>query len=90
MVLVTPFQEKKKQRYLILILVIAIFGTVFVVWSRFFNREPPAPHILPQKPQEIKINFDMLKSDILKELKPFEKIAPFEGEAGRGNPFIPY
>lgn len=90
MVIVTPFQEKKKQRYLLFILGIAIFGMVFTFWYRSFRREPSSPRVLPQKPPEIKINFEMLKSPILTKLQPFEKIAPFEDEVGRGNPFIPY
>ena len=90
MVLVTPFQGNKKQRYLLLLLGIAILGMVFTLWYRSLSKEPSSSHILPQKPPEIKINFNMLKSDILKELETFKKIVPFEDEAGRGNPFIPY
>jgi len=90
MVIVTTLQGNKKQRYLLLLLGIAILGIVFALWYRFFNREPSSPRTLPQKPSEIKINFDILKSPILRELKPFEKIVPFEDEVGRENPFIPY
>ena len=91
MVIVTPFQEKKKQRYLLFLLGIAILGMVFAFWySRYFKREPSSSHVLPQKPAEIKIDFDMLKSPILTELQPFEKIAPFEEGAGRENPFVSY
>jgi uncharacterized membrane protein YpjA len=91
MVIVTPFQEKKKQRYLLFLLGIAILGIIFTFWySRYFKREPSSSHVLPPKPPEIKINFEMLKSPILTELQPFENIAPLEEGAGRENPFIPY
>jgi hypothetical protein len=90
MVIVTTFQGNKKQRYLFLLLGIAILGMVFALWYRFLSRKPSSSHILPQKPPEIKIDFNMLKSPILRELKPFEKIVPLEDEVGRENPFIPY
>ena len=90
MVIVTTLQGNKKQRYLLLLLGIAILGMVFVLWYRSLSKEPSSSHILPQKPPEIKINFDMLKSDILANLESFDPITPFEGEVGRGNPFIPY
>ncbi len=90
MVLVTSFQTKKKQRFLFFFLGIAIFGMVFTLWYKFLNKKPSSVHVLPQKPAEIKINFDILKSPILTELQPFERIVPFENEAGRQNPFIPY
>lgn len=91
MVLITPFQEKKKQRYLILILILAVLSTAFIVWYRFLPKHPSAPRILPEKPPKIIINFDILKNPLLANLAPFEGIPPFNpDEAGRSNPFQPY
>lgn len=90
MVIVTPFQQKKKQRYLFLVLGIVIFGMIFALWYRSSQRAPSSPRVLPQKPPEININFDILKSPILTELRPFTDITPFKGEVGRENPFRLY
>ena len=91
MVIVTPFQEKKKQRNLIFILILAIFGIVFLVWYKFFPKRSSTPRVLPEKPAKITINFNVLKNPFLTELTPFEGITPFKPEdAGRNNPFNPY
>ncbi len=52
---------------------------------------------------ELKINFNVLKNPLLKELQPFPELKPLEestttvkgkieitGEKGRKNPFLPY
>lgn len=96
MVIVTPFQEKKKQRYKIFILIAAILGLFFVAWYKFFPKQPSAPRALPQKPERIDINFGVLKNPILDPENP-AKLTSFEGvpvfnpqDAGRSNPFQPY
>ena len=91
MVIVTPFQEKKKQRYKIFILIAAILGLFFVAWYKFFPKQPSALRALPQKPERININFDVLKNPILTKLFPFDPVPNFKPEdAGRNNPFQPY
>ena len=91
MVIVTPFQAKKKQRYLILILVVSLLGIGFVVWYKFLPQQPKTSHTLPQKPPEIDINFDVLKNPFLSKLSPFEGIPYFNpADAGRSNPLQPY
>lgn len=91
MAIVTPFQEKKKQRYLILILILAALGIAFIVWYRFLPRQAATMHVLPEKPEKININFDFLKNPLLTKLTPFEGIRPLNPEdSGRSNPFQPY
>jgi len=91
MVIVTPFQQKKKQRNLIIILILALFGAAFLIWYKFFSKKPSAPRLLPEKPAKITINFNVLKNPFLTELTPFKEITPFKPEdAGRSNPFNPY
>lgn len=87
---ITPFIEpKRKKQYLFLLLGALIVGALFLIWNYFLAK--PTPIISqPQPPPEIKINFEVLKSPILKQLEPFETISPFEGEIGRENPFVPY
>lgn len=91
MVIVTPFQVKKKQRYLVLILILSLLGIGFVVWYKFLPKQSTGSHVLPQKLPEIKIDFDVLKNPLLLKLSPFEGIPPFNPEdAGRSNPFQSY
>lgn len=89
MAIITPFRERKKLRYLLFVLGIALVGTIFFVWWGFFAKPTPLPPP-PPPPPEIKINFEVLESPILKEFQPFEEIPPFEEEIGRENPFLPY
>jgi hypothetical protein len=91
MVIVTPFQEKKKQRYLVLIIILAILGTAFIIWYKVLPKQSSTPRVFSEKQPEIKINFDVLKSPILTKLSPFKGIPLFKPEdAGRSNPFQPY
>ena len=82
-------KEKKKEKYLIFALAIVLIFTIIVIWRGFFIKpkliSPPAP-----KPPEIKINFEILKNPILKNLQPFEEIKPTTESVGRENPFVPY
>jgi hypothetical protein len=89
---ITFVEERRKLRYLFLVLVMVVLITIFVLWRGFFVKEklpflPPSPEVPIKK---IVINFEILKHPILEELQPFEKIPPFEGKIGRENPFIPY
>jgi len=88
---ITLLEEKKSKNYLIIILGIIIFLAIFIfVWRGFLIKpEGVSPSII-QKPPEIKINFEILNSSVLKELEPFEEIKPTEETIGRENPFLPY
>lgn len=91
---ITIIQEKKKQRYLILVLSLIIFAILFVVWLGFSRSKatPPvsvSPSAIYTFPQ-VKINWQLLENIRLEPLQPFEEISSFEGEFGRNNPFIPY
>ncbi len=85
-------KQKKKQRYLLLILGIVILAVFLVLKFDYFKKEKV---FSPQPPQnfsneEIKIDFSIFKNSFLKELQQFEKPALFEGRKGRENPFLPY
>lgn len=87
---ITFTQEKKKQRYLILVLASLVFLTVFFVWLSLTSapEEPlPPPAFTPPK---VKIDFETLKGQDIKDLVPFQGIEEFKGELGRDNPFILY
>lgn len=84
-------EEKKRQRYLILFLILVLVVTSFVVWWGFFREKKIVPSTIPiVPPREIKINFELLESPALKDLRPFTEVSPFTAELGRENPFIPY
>jgi len=82
------FQQRKKQRYLIGAFIVMVLAILVIIWQGFLLKPKPPIEIL--KPPEIKINFEVLKSPILENFQPLEKISPFEEEAGRENPFLPY
>jgi len=84
-------KQKKIQRILILIFIIVLLIIATVIWQGFFKEEKETfleELILPR--EEVKIDFDFLKSPFLEELQPFSEIEPLEEEIGRENPFIPY
>jgi len=85
-------QEKKKQKYLIIVFGIIVLVTVIVLWFGYFRKEKSIFVFAPVSPYytEIKIDFAALGNAFLKELQPFEKTVPFEGVKGRSNPFLPY
>jgi hypothetical protein len=85
-----PSSQDKKQKYLIYVLGVAILGIVFMLWYRFYQKPQPPQILVPTPPQEIRINFGVLENPVLKESEPFKEIPPFEGIAGRENPFTPY
>lgn len=87
-------EEKKRQKYLIMVFVAVALTSAVVVWQGYFKKEElsPTPGFLFR---EIKIKFDVLEGPVLKELQPFEEISlegllPFETNIGRENPFISY
>jgi len=85
-------QAQKKQRYLILILTLAICAILLVIWLGFFRT--PAPVVPVSSPMvaqpKIEINWDVLKDTKLEALKTFEQIPDLKGKAGRENPFTSY
>lgn len=90
---ITFLEKRRRLQYLFLILGIVSLITLIVLWQGFFVKKTPEifPIEVPPKPlKKIEIDFEALKSPQLEELRPFEKIPPYEGEIGRENPFSPY
>jgi hypothetical protein len=87
---ITFTQERKKQRYLILILALAILGVLGIVWWGFLS--VPDEEALPPAFtfQKVEINFGILDRDDLTGLSHFEGVPVFEEQTGRENPFLPY
>ena len=95
-------QQRNTQKSLILAFVVVTAITAMVIWQGFLKGEEGVfvDETFAPSSQEIKINFDTLKSPALEilqpfsEIKPLKEVAPVEGGAiekpGRENPFIPY
>ena len=84
-------QQRKKQKYLIVIVMAMFVITAVLLWSGYFRKpEPVLEEALVGSIKEIKIDFDVLENPFLQESQVFEKIPSFEGEIGRENPFLPY
>lgn len=90
-------KKRKKQKHLVMALVVAIPILVFIFWYGFL-REEKAPIDRTTLPREsfskVNINFQVLENPILQELVPFPKLpsspSASEGELGRNEPFLPY
>jgi len=85
-------QQRKKQKYLTIIVAAVFIITAVILWFGYFRKAEPVSEIIPSLSsiKEIKIDFDVLENPFLQESQIFEKILPFEGEIGRKNPFSPY
>ncbi|MFH1401515.1 MAG: hypothetical protein ABIG40_00955 [Parcubacteria group bacterium] len=86
------FSEKgNRQKYLIIFLIVIVLITIFVLRKNIFKTPvsflPPAEVFLVKS---IEINFEVLKSPVLKALQLPEAEKPFEGKVGRENPFVSY
>jgi len=89
---ITFLQERKRQKYLLPILVVLILVIGLVLWGGFFTeRGAPLAPLLPERLiEEAEINFQVLENPVLEKLQPFEKIPPFLEEVGRESPFLPF
>jgi hypothetical protein len=83
------FEERKRQQLLIPILIVVVTIAVAILWFGVIREGSKQPLVtVPEK--KIEINLSVLENPILSELELFKEIAPFDKEAGRENPFLPY
>jgi len=92
---ITILEKRKFQRNLILVFVAVCAITGFILWKGLSSggKKPSSPQVLETvKPREVKINFDILKSPLLKDFRGFEDISPLDSsvKVGRENPFLSY
>jgi len=89
-------QERKKQNYLAVLAVVLFVAAFLILWFGFNKGKSPVFNPpFDYRPsdsllKEIKIDFEVLKNPLLKELQPFVKAPPYEGGVGRENPFESY
>jgi len=82
-------KERKGRKYLNWIFLIVILAGLLWFGRSYLIKPSPQPPPPPKK-KTIEINLEVLKSPAIQGLQPFDEIAPFEGEIGRENPFLPY
>lgn len=92
--------EAKKQKKMIIVLVLVVILTAAVIWFGFFSgsSKPLMPSIINQSNpaagvsfgKAVVIDFPLLDSQEVVNLKPFDEIPQYAGQVGRDNPFIPY
>lgn len=87
---ITFLKERKKQTYLMFALPIIILIIISILlFNYFLNKEfIPATEIV--KPPKVKINWETLKAEKVKELISFDEIEGLAEEIGRENPFSTY
>jgi len=99
-VLIKSKKEQTKQRILIAIFLVVLIITLFVLWWGFLKPSTSTVYIgntaVPKSAGDsssqygdVKIDFNVLESQFLKELQTFKNIAPLQKNSGRDNPFLP-
>jgi len=93
-------EKRKKQRYLIFVFILVIILTIITLWkglggsfssSKFYLPAlslPPSSGSFNFSP--VRVNWEVLKNPLLKEMTSPSLIPPFEGTPGRENPFVPF
>lgn len=91
---ITITQERRKQRYLFLVLALIISAILFVVWRGLSrSKATPSIEVVPSVIYtflQVKIDWQLLENIRLETFQPIKEVPPFEGKFGRQNPFIPY
>ncbi|MDP3093940.1 MAG: hypothetical protein Q8N16_04300 [bacterium] len=82
-------ENRKKQRYLILIFVVVALLTAGIFWFGVLRKPSPELPAFSLPAKGVNIDFSVFKKPILKDLELFEEIPNFEGESYRENPFSP-
>ena len=85
-------QQRKKQKYLTLIVIVSFIVIAVILWFGYFRKSESVSETIPSfsEVKQIKIDFNVLEGQFLQESQIFEKVPSFEGEIGRDNPFLPY
>ena len=90
---ITFIQQKKKQRYFLIVFLVVLGVVLVIVGARFIQKEIPLESLVvtPEFTQgrDIDINFETLKHPIFQELGDPTAPIPFPEEVGREIPFLP-
>ena len=67
------FEQKKRQKYLIFVLLTVVFASIMVLFSdKFLKRVETPVSMLEFRYQKPEIKWEILEDPRLKELQPFE------------------
>ncbi len=92
--MVILFSEGKKKRFYSLLALGALAIILGLAWIFVLRNLGKITVVLPDasetREQKIKIDFTKLENQKLKDLEPFQPIAPPSQQLGRENPFVPY
>lgn len=92
--MVILFSEGKKKRFYSLLALGALVIVLSLVWIFVLRNLGKITVVLPDayeiREQKIKIDFTKLENQNLKDLEPFQSIAPPSQQLGRENPFAPH
>lgn len=81
----------QKTIYLLGVLVVVIILTVIVLWRGFLTEPAPAgPEEITGVERKVRMDFTLLESEKVKQLKLFQSPPSFDEEMKRDNPFSPY
>ncbi len=88
-------EEKKRQKRLIIILIVIVVVTIVILKRGYFSKEKgkrffSQGSVSVVNYPEVKIDFSVFDSELLKNLSPFERVSSFQEKKGRKNPFLPY
>jgi len=90
---ITFIQQKKKQRYFLIVFLVVLGIVLVIVGVRFIQKEIPLESLVvtPEFTQgrDIDINFETLKHPIFQELGDPTASIPFPEGVGREIPFLP-
>ena len=93
--MVILFSKNRKKDLCLLAIAGALIVGLIIFWLFFLNREEPFPEELKLetvelREQRINIDFELLESELIKQLRPFEFIVGTSTDRfGRDNPFAP-
>jgi len=94
---ITFLEQRKRQQYMIPLLVLTLLITFLVVWFGVLKPQqsavatPQTPEAtLPNVLKKVEIDFNFLKSITSDKFQLLETTPVLEKEPGRENPFIPF
>ncbi len=92
---ITFIQQKKRQRFMILILIgVFLLAIIFlwqIVWKSKSASVPLAPSAeISRMTKKIEINLDIFQNPAFQALGAFEELSLPKEKIGRDNPFMPY
>lgn len=98
---ITFLEQRKRQQYMIPLLVLVIVITALVVWFGILKPQQPSQSVptdyipspeegLPSILRKVDVNFNFLQNFTPKDFQFSEPVSGVDQEIGRENPFIPF